>query len=585
VIVPMSRVTVLALERDREASLERLRGLGVLHLEPARRGESEDVEAARKELEYVRHALEVLPPRPAGAPGGGDPMRTVREVWRILHRRKELGDERDALRLERERILPYGRFDPAAVRELEAKGVFIRLYRAGAADVVRSPAEAVRVDIHRTSSAVYFALVRRGEPPVCEGAQEVRMPERSLDDIERRLAQIEAETAGLAGELERCAADRPAIEALAEEAEDRRRLAEARAGMDALEQNIVFLTGFCPREAVDRLRAAAREAGWGLVISEPRPGDRVPTLLRLPPWARPIEPLMRFIGILPGYDEVDISGMFLLFFSLFFAMLVGDAGYGLVFLGALAAARWRGVRVPPALGRLLAMVSGTTVAWGAATGTWFGVQAANWPRWEWLADGENVKRLCFVVALVHLSLAHLWNIVRLGRSTQSLAQLGWLGVTWTMFFFANAMVLGAPFPRAMLPVFAASVALVVVFMTPLRQLKAEWFNHVMLPLNIVGNFVDVVSYIRLYAVGTASFAVADNLNTMLAPMLGSWRTALVGAAFLLLAHALNIALALMGVMVHGVRLNTLEFSGHIGLQWTGFPYRPFRRVRDERAQA
>ncbi len=579
-IVPMSRVTVLAIDRDRDRALEGLRDLGVVHLEAVRPIESEDVEAARKEVEYIRTALDLLPRTARGAPSGQPAAEIVRDVWRILHRRKEIADELDALRHEHERIRPLGRFDPAAIRELAARGVHIRLYQIGANDTVEVPEGGVAVEIGREGAAVYIAVIARGEPPAIS-AREVRLPEQSLDEIERRIRDLEAEDAGLLAHLEQHAADRPAVEAHAAEAEDRRRLVEARAGMGAVGHSIVYLRGFCPAERLNDLRAAAARHGWGLVIEEPSRDDRVPTLLRLPRWARPIEPLMRFIGILPGYHETDISGAFLIFFGLFFAMLVGDAGYGLLFLGAALGARARRPAPPRPLLHLLFAMSGATIVWGALTGTWFGTQPAGVPRVAWLADGENVKRLCFGIALVHLSLAHVWNIIRLGRSAQSLAQLGWLGITWTMFFFANTMVLGAPFPRAMMPVFAVSLALVVLFMTPVRQLKSEWFNHVMLPLNVVSNFVDVVSYIRLYAVGTASYAVADNLNRMLTPMLGSWRTVLIGALFLVLAHALNIALALMGVMVHGVRLNTLEFSGHIGLQWTGLPYRPFCRVRDE----
>ncbi|MCX7819885.1 MAG: hypothetical protein N2652_11880 [Kiritimatiellae bacterium] len=578
----MSKVTVLAIERDRENALEHLRELGLLHLEAVRTIESEDVETARKEVEYVRAALELLPRVARSAPTGRPAGEVVRDVWHILHRRKEIADELDALRHEQERIRPLGRFDPAAVRQLAARGVHLRLYQLAAKDRPEVPPEVVAVEVGREGPAVYWALIRRSEPPQLD-AREVRLPEMSLDQIEQRIADLEREDRELAGRLEQYAAERPAVEALANEAEDRRRLAEARAAMGSAGASIVYLRGYCPVERLDRLRASAARHGWGLVVEEPSADDRVPTLLRLPSWAKPIEPLMRFIGILPGYQETDISGAFLIFFGLFFAMLVGDAGYGLLFLGATLWARARRPAMPRQLVRLLLAMSGATVVWGALTGTWFGAQPATLPRVDWLADGENVKRLCFGIALVHLSLAHLWNMVRLGRSAQSLAQLGWLGITWTMFFFANTMVLGAPFPRAMLSVFAVSLALVVLFMTPLRQLKNEWFNHVMLPLNVVSNFVDVVSYIRLYAVGTASFAVADNLNRMLAPMLGSWRTALLGVLFLVLAHALNIALALMGVMVHGVRLNTLEFSGHIGLQWTGLPYRPFCRVRDEAA--
>lgn len=581
-IVPMSKVTVLAIDCDRDRALEALRDLGVLHLDAVRPTESEDVEAARKEVEYVRTALDLLPRVARGRPTGRPASEIVRVVWRILHRRKEIADELGTLRHERERIAPLGRFNPDMVRDLAMRGVHIRLYQIGAKESFTVPKGAVAVEVGRQGAARYIALIQWGERPEIV-AREVRLPEQSLEAIEQRIAELEAEDATLLAQLEEHSADRTAVEALAAEAEDRLRLAEARAGMGVLSHAIVYLRGFCPTERLGDLRTAAARHGWGLVVEEPAPEDRVPTLLRLPRWATPIEPLMRFIGILPGYSETDISGAFLLFFGLFFAMLVGDAGYGLLFLGATLWARRRWPTLPRPLPHLMLAMSSATILWGALTGTWFGTQPAGIPRVEWLADGENVKRLCFGIALVHLSLAHVWNIIRLGYRAQSLAQLGWLGITWTMFFFANTMVLGAPFPRAMLPVFAVSLGLVVIWMTPLRQLKSEWFNHVMLPLNVVSNFVDVVSYIRLYAVGTASFAVADNLNRMLAPMLGSWRTALIGALFLVLAHALNIALALMGVMVHGVRLNTLEFSGHIGLQWTGLPYRPFCRVGDKAA--
>jgi V/A-type H+-transporting ATPase subunit I len=128
-------------------------------------------------------------------------------------------------------------------------------------------------------------------------------------------------------------------------------------------------------------------------------------------------------------------------------------------------------------------------------------------------------------------------------------------------------------------VLIAGVALIVLFMTPVRSLKAEWFNHVMLPLNLVSNFVDVVSYIRLFAVGSAGFAVANAFNTMMLD-LGSdgLVSGIIAAVILFFAHVLNILLCAMGVMVHGIRLNTLEFSGHLGMQWTGVAYRPFARA-------
>ena len=115
-------------------------------------------------------------------------------------------------------------------------------------------------------------------------------------------------------------------------------------------------------------------------------------------------------------------------------------------------------------------------------------------------------------------------------------------------------------------------------MTPPAKFKDEWFNHVMLPLSLVSNFVDVVSYLRLFAVGVAGFEVAKAFNNMAADAAADGGSGYVVAALIaIFGHSLNLALCAMGVLVHGVRLNTLEFSAHLGLQWNGFSYRPFAR--------
>jgi V/A-type H+-transporting ATPase subunit I len=90
--------------------------------------------------------------------------------------------------------------------------------------------------------------------------------------------------------------------------------------------------------------------------------------------------------------------------------------------------------------------------------------------------------------------------------------------------------------------------------------------------------VDVVSYVRLFAVGSASLAVAVAFNQMaIGNGINSILSGVIAALILFMGHALNILLCAMGVLVHGVRLNTLEFSGHVGMQWAGFKYNPFAR--------
>jgi len=201
-------------------------------------------------------------------------------------------------------------------------------------------------------------------------------------------------------------------------------------------------------------------------------------------------------------------------------------------------------------------------------------------RVSWLTGQDHLILLSFLIGAVHLTVAHGWNVLRFFPSSRAFAQLGWILTTWTMFFLARQMVLGAAFPHVMLYALVVGIVLIVLFMTPPRALKSEWFNHVMLPLSLVGNFVDLVSYVRLFAVGAATFAIAQAFNQMaVGGGVSNVVAGAVAALVLFFGHTLNILLATMGVLVHGVRLNMLEFASHLGMEWTGRPYRPFAHAR------
>jgi V/A-type H+-transporting ATPase subunit I len=292
------------------------------------------------------------------------------------------------------------------------------------------------------------------------------------------------------------------------------------------------------------------------------------------------------IGVAPAYHEVDISALFLIFFSIFFAMLIGDAGYGILFVLLTVFGKIKFHKAPQEVFNLLLITSVCTIVWGVLTGSYFGLSDIPAPlkqlRLGWLTGpgaDKNIMLLCFLLGTVHLTIAHAWNTFRMINTWQALAQIGWIGSTWTMFFAARTLVLGAVFPPVMTWVLAVSIVLIVLFMNPVKKIKSEWFNYIILPLNIVSNFVDVVSYVRLFAVGAASFALANAFNQMAMDVgFGGFLSGLVASLILFFSHLLNILLSAMGVMVHGVRLNTLEFSGHIGVQWAGRKYIPFRKI-------
>lgn len=580
-IVPMKHVTLLCLLPEQEATLRALRELGVLHVTPVVTPDSEDLDRIQERLTESREALAALESvagkerggADAGSPGPAEGV--VTRVKSLLQLRKEASARAEALEREAEVQRPFGQTDPESLRRLAEQGVLVKVCQLPSGPELPVVEGAVLRVLREEKGARYVAVVSRAEVE-CPG-REIPWPERSLAAVRAELEQARSEADRAADGLRSLAVEAGPVRRYIGDLEAREQFLQARDGM-GLWERITYLQGYCPEETVPVLRESAGRHGWGLLVRDPAPDERVPTLLRSPRWVRPIKVVFDILGILPGYREIDISSCFLLFFALFFAMLVGDAGYGAIFLGVTWLARRKLPKASAQPFALMTVMSGATILWGVLTGTYFGM--AHPPefllrlRVNWLADEENLKQFCFVIGTVHLMIAHAWNGLQNRRSLQALAQLGWVGTTVCMYYFSMFMVLGTALPAFVTPLMAVSVVLIVLFMTPVKAMKDEWFNHVMLPLSLVSNFMDVISYVRLYAVGMASLALAMAFNEMAGGFGPGWGR--VGAvAVLFLGHALNLVLSVMGVMVHGVRLNALEFSSHIGLTWTGVAFRPF----------
>lgn len=600
-IVHMKKLTVLGLAHDRAATLEALRELGVLHVKPVVAPAGTGLEQAREKAAGLQRLLEMLPKPALGAePTGRDARAAVAEISDWLEEREEKENQLDSLRLEAARIEPFGSFDPAAVADLAAKGIHLKLYRVSAKSMRPLPEGVTAEKLSVVKADAFWALFSRTDFE-WEGAEEQRLPAASLDQIRADIQRLRDELAAIGKKLEEAAGDRPLLEGLLAHAEAEVRLQEVRAGMGSAE-TVAYVQGFVPRDDVDRIREAAAVHGWGLVVDEPGPQDDVPVKLRQPKWARPIQAVFDGINILPAYNESDVSIVFMLFFSLFFAMIIGDAGYGALFLGLTLVFRRK---MPRNMLNLMYVTSISTIVWGLVTGSIFGISPAFLQNtffaklWIPFLDplrertAQNIMGMCFLIGAVQLSIGHLWNVVDLARekSLKALEQLGWALTTWFMFFLADDMVIGGnmarylgspdaikPFTGSAVDAMAlAGVCLIVFFMMKPREIKDGWFNLVLLPLNLIGNFTDVVSYVRLFAVGTAGFAVAEAFNTMIFGGEVTLLSGLIGAVLAFLAHTLNILLCVMGVLVHGIRLNTLEFSNHKGISWSGMPYRPFAK--------
>ena len=408
----------------------------------------------------------------------------------------------------------------------------------------------------------------------------VKLPSAGLGEMNAQQEQDQEKVEQISSKLAEYHCCVESLKKIAKERQDVLRFEEVETGMRE-DEELAVLKGFCPADVCRDIEKKAKKERWGILFEDPSEEDRVPTLIRNPKWVGLIKPVFDFIDIAPGYKEYDISLFFLLFFSLFVGMLIGDAGYGMLFVLSIAWAHFKfGKKMQDRMPLYLAYVlSGCVVVWGMLTGTFFGqqwlAQTSFAPVLPWLKSNENIQLFCFTLGAVHLSVAHVWRTIQKFPSPRFLSDVGWLALLWGMFFMARTLILGASLSGFAGNLLIGGAVLVVFFTRPnINPLKAIGPGLGDLALNVVNTFTDVVSYIRLFAVGLATVAVADATNAMASEVGG-----IAFFIILLIGHVINVVLALMAILVHGLRLNVLEFSGHLNMEWAGFNYVPFKKTK------
>jgi len=605
VIVSMRKIHLVARHHQRQRLLEALGELGVLHLVPVDPSRAvADAETSAR-LHAVRRALQVLTgmaprearvKRPAPrraqrglqAPSGAAPDQpvaeltadeAVHEVLEIQRRTAERRNRLAALFHQIEQIAMWGNLQLKDVQELRGAGVDVRFYAMPAKAARAIQAECAEVVADLPGDRVLVAVANRGaEAALPPEAALVPLPPRDAPAIRAEAARIDAALRRDAQRLRELTSLAPQMEAELLRLQQQAEYTVALRGA-AADEHLFALQGWLPGEAASTLarQLAARDIPVAVELLDPAREEEPPTLVRPPWWARPIEGLFRMLGTIPGYREFDVSIPFMIALPVFAAMLISDAGYGGLLLGAMLVG-YR--RVAGGIGarftQLLAIVGGVSLAWGAATGAFFGFTLYRPLIPIDLSEGSRLfmMRLSFTLGAVHLSVAQLWQAVRYYPSLRFLNRLGWALFIWGMYGVVKMFVLKdpmgwhTPWPYLLL----GGGALAVLFASPSRNLaKMIALGVAQFPLSMLSAFSDVISYVRLMAVGLASSVLAVSFNEM-ALAVDSW---LLAAVVLLFGHGLNMGLALIAMFAHGVRLNMLEFSSNLGMQWTGYAYRPF----------
>ena len=612
-IVPMKKVSLIIFDRDRKTALSRLRESGVLHLEEKPAGSGEKMDSLLEMQSRVLSAtskldVSVKGEKSEGAVNRDEILKLIDETLEIDQKISQLHKSLAEINSQIELLKPYGDFEPADLDILRSKGVDIRLFDTEVSSLPEIKASGATVFLlQKKKKKVLLAAVYSQDAPDEFAAMAVKLPEYGVRELVSMHRDMEKQFSDLNGKLGEISKRREDFERLQAEIEQDIEFEALTSGTQG-DGTLIWMSGFIPDDKVSSLRELSSKEGWGIMIREPGPDDPIPTLIKNGPKVRIIQPVFDFLGTIPGYREYDISIYFLSYFTVFFAMIIGDAGYGLLFLlGAVFLALKNsktGKPLPDAV-RLLFLLSTATVAWGAVTGNWFGSKAiASIPLFRHLTipaiatfpdlfpgaeinPQSTIMWICFLLGLSQLTLANVMNFIREFPGLKAFSYLGWGSIIGGLYFLVLQLVISSPMPGFAVIMIGGGFVLVIVFG---EQGKGIGFVKGLLKgfggafttfLDAISSFSNIISYIRLFAVGMSSFYIASSFNNLAAPMLKGW-TIPVGILIIAIGHGLNLVMGLLSVVVHGIRLNMLEFSGQLGMEWTGIEYNPFRvRISEE----
>ena len=590
-IVPMIRVTLCGITRHKAAVIEGLQALGVLHIVPLREPgplTPGDAATRRRAETAFRHIME--------APERLCPYRRAEEfragavIGEIIANRqhlRELADRRDELEALIEGLEPWGDFTLPDAEEIGGQ----RLWLYALPLKVRAALDGLTLPwaiVGRTPTERLVAVIAPDEPPVtllpvprtATGTAPLSALRAQLEALEITLEKAERARA----ELSRWRLLLGLDLAAAQDSDDRRAVAAL-----TLDEGEVFaIQGWAPAAAVAGLAAFAEDHGLALVTEAPGPGDTPPTLLHAQDERAAVGGDLTSFFASPGYRSWDPSLIVFASFAVFFAMIVADAGYAALF--ALGTGLfWNRLGATPVRRRarvLLTGLSGAALVYGILAGSYFGVHPPEGGLLARLriidtADFQKMMVVSVAIGCLHIAIA-LGTNAWLNRGTpQAIVSLGWIGVILGGLLIWLG---GDGLRQAGVVVLVAGLGAVFWGSGTTRPVTrpADWLlrasDGFLGVTRVTKLFGDILSYLRLFALGLASASLAATFNDLagqireLHPGIGL----LLAIMVLVFGHAINVAIGIMSGVVHGLRLNYIEFFGW-GLTEEGYPFRAFAR--------
>ena len=608
-IARMSKYDFVLFAAQSADFVDRLRDLGLVDITTAGWEPSEedrqlllDIEAGTKALDFLKAW--------AGESGhkqtGAQPYASGEETFRqyAAAQRALAASRTEIARLEKsaEELRPWGEFDVARVQKLAGQGIVLRYFSAQRNTYDKMSAEwseqyAVS-EINRTDSTVWFIVVAAPGQEINLDAQEMKTPQMDVRQAGEAIAAEQAKVAELDAEFARAAASRELLAAYVASLKERLQGVKVEAtARQAADGTLVVMEGWAETETSAKVDALLEEYPNVVYIkSDPTPEDNTPVKLKNGWFARIFE-LVGDMYARPKYGTLDLTPFFAPFYMLFFGICLNDAGYGLILLGM---GLWLLRKNPkPGMMRQAAwfatMCAAATILFGLFCGSFFGMNLKDYfPSIPFFDFQGQFFSIALAIGMVQILFGMLISVVVTARTFGVRYSLGTMG--WFIILLAASVVGGLPMlnEKWVIPGFTtSSVAFYVVLgigavlmlffntpgRNPLLNLGSGVWNFYN---NLTGLLSDVLSYIRLFAIGLSGGVLALVFNSLAEGFVPDGANIvvriLIMLPILLIGHGINLFMSTISSFVHPMRLTFVEFYKNAGFEMASRSFDPLRKM-------
>ena len=600
-IAKMKKLTFLVYHKEYDAFLKSIRDLGVVHVATKAQGSAENAalqESIRLSARYTAaiKMLQGLNVQPAAAHTGdaGKGTEALAEIEDVQQQIQQVAHKLQAVEKELVQLEPWGDFDPKSVARLRDAGYQIDFYICSDKQFKEEWVDLYNAtEINHVGSKLYFVTVMPKGENIDLEVETAKLPDCSLSDLHVRKENLAKQSEALQARLKDLAASVvPDLQAAQAQVHSQIEFSKVVLNTDSLADNkLMLLQGWAPADCVSKIKDFLESKEVYYEVADPTPEDDVPILLDNKGFFRLFEPIMR-LYMLPKYNELDLTPFFAPFFMLFFGLCLGDSGYGLFMLLAVTVYRLVAKNISASMKPILTLVQllgASTMVCGLLTGTCFGFNLYDiqLPLFQSLKeaislDNQQMFNLSLILGGVQIIFGMILKAVN--QTIQfgfkyAVATIGWLFIlvsTAIAFAAPGFMPMGGTVHMVFL---AIGVLMAYLYNSPEKNVFVNiglglWDSYNM----ATGLLGDVLSYVRLFALGLSGGILASVFNSLAVGMSPDNVIAgpIVMVLIFVIGHAINIFMNVLGAMVHPMRLTFVEFFKNSGYEGGGKEYKPFK---------